>query len=711
MAKMVKLVNVSKFYHEGNIVTLGLRKVNLEFDIGEFVAITGESGSGKSTLLNVISGIDTYEDGEIFINDCETSFYEEDDWEEYRKNYIGFIFQNYNLIDSYTVLENVEAAMIIQGIERKERIVRAKEIIEKVGLTNRLKSRATKLSGGEKQRLAIARALAKNTKIIVADEPTGNLDSETGKQIMQLLYEISKEKLVLMVTHNYEEASSYVTRKIRLFDGEVVEDRAIKDYKRQESISSVPHVLKENSYKKALIFSLFNLKNQPKRTTLLFFVTLCSTLFVFLTCVMYFVLSNVLGTVLFEKYNSYFENNYDERIVVTKMDKTEITDDEIANIKKINGVVCVIENDIVLDNSISINYLDDYYYGCIRSALSIKESNLSCGVLPQASNEIVIKGNFTDEEMEVLLNTKVSGQMYLSNYETYSFIVVGIVNDSSLETLSSATVYFSEKFFEDNINDVYLQEFVSTILIQYEEYSTYISGDAIIDTSLTGEQIVLPAFYNDGMNVNGLTVDGVDIAYSFNSDSLYYSICISQAVFDRFVKTERTQVSVDAVSENKVDKVMSSLASLGFYSTCPSQTSSDYGSLVNMIVSIIMFIECGFSIVVIYIVSYLVIKTILLNKKKDYTILRTIGIDTKTIKNMSKVEMLICFTAAFIIVSILFLVLKYNNIKYLSSLLSVVNIGSILIIFIVNILTSLLISRRFNNVLMKKSLLSNLKVE
>ncbi len=147
---MIKLVNVSKYYHNEGVVSLGLRKINLEFNIGEFVAITGESGSGKSTLLNVISGIDTYEDGELYINGEETSYYDDEDWEEYRKNKVAFIFQNYNLIDSYSVLRNVETALVNQGYDLKTRRKKAIEILERVGLNKHLKHRASKLSGGEK---------------------------------------------------------------------------------------------------------------------------------------------------------------------------------------------------------------------------------------------------------------------------------------------------------------------------------------------------------------------------------------------------------------------------------------------------------------------------------------------------------------------------------------------------------------------------------
>ena len=220
----IKLQNISKYYYSETAVTQALQGINLEFRMGEFVAITGESGSGKSTLLRIISGMDTFDDGELYVDGQPTFQYDEDDWEEYRRTKIGFVFQDYSLIGHYTAKENIVSALLIMGVPEKEAGDKAIHYLERVGLSAQRNQRASKLSSGQKQRLSIARALAKDTDIIVADEPTGNLDSETGAQIVKLLRDLSQDHLVIMVTHNYEQVEKYVTRKVRLHDGSLILD-------------------------------------------------------------------------------------------------------------------------------------------------------------------------------------------------------------------------------------------------------------------------------------------------------------------------------------------------------------------------------------------------------------------------------------------------------------------------------------------------------
>ncbi len=221
---MLKLTNVTKHYVTGNSTVEALRGVSIEFRKSEFVSILGQSGCGKTTLLNIIGGLDRYTDGDLVINGKSTKTFKDSDWDSYRNHSIGFVFQSYNLIPHQSVLANVELALTLSGVSKSERRRRAKEALEKVGLGDQLHKKPNQMSGGQMQRVAIARALVNDPEILLADEPTGALDTATSVQIMDILKEISKERLIIMVTHNPELAETYSTRIIKLLDGLVIDD-------------------------------------------------------------------------------------------------------------------------------------------------------------------------------------------------------------------------------------------------------------------------------------------------------------------------------------------------------------------------------------------------------------------------------------------------------------------------------------------------------
>ncbi|MBO6011006.1 MAG: ABC transporter ATP-binding protein, partial [Oscillospiraceae bacterium] len=221
---MLELKNIIKTYKAGDTGVTALRGVSLSFRDSEFVSVLGPSGCGKTTLLNIIGGLDRYDSGDLVINGRSTKEFSDKDWDAYRNHSVGFVFQSYNLIPHQSVLANVELALTLSGVPKEERRRRAKEALEKVGLADQIKKRPNQLSGGQMQRVAIARALVNDPDILLADEPTGALDSDTSVQIMDLLREISHDKLIIMVTHNAELAEKYSTRIVRLLDGEVVGD-------------------------------------------------------------------------------------------------------------------------------------------------------------------------------------------------------------------------------------------------------------------------------------------------------------------------------------------------------------------------------------------------------------------------------------------------------------------------------------------------------
>ena len=283
---LLKLDNIGKIYNSDDILVVGIRGVNLEFDYNEFVTIEGESGSGKSTLLNVIGANDTYEEGELWFDGDETSHYSDEEWEKYRENNIATVFQDFNIIENLTVLENVELALFrLDDVKERHKV--ALDLIEKVGLTKQANQRASKLSGGEKQRTVIARALAKDSPIILADEPTGNLDVKSSREIAKLLKEVSQDKLVIVVTHNPEFFEKYATRRVRVFDGKVTEDKVVEEPKpldapieRKEKVTS-----RAQNFKNTMHIGILNYKSRPKFTAMMTFALfVCAiTLFIILS--------------------------------------------------------------------------------------------------------------------------------------------------------------------------------------------------------------------------------------------------------------------------------------------------------------------------------------------------------------------------------------------------------------------------------------------
>lgn len=265
---MLKLQNIVKTYVTGDLTQDALKGVSISFRENEFVSILGQSGSGKTTMLNIIGGLDRYTSGDLIINGVSTKKYKDADWDYYRNNSIGFVFQSYNLIPHQTVLANVEMALTLSGVSKKERHQRAIDVLKKVGLGDHIHKRPAQMSGGQMQRVAIARALINNPDILLADEPTGALDSETSVQIMELLKEIAKDKLVIMVTHNPELAEKYSTRIVNLLDGEIVSDSNPYEDKTAESSEPKKHKKISMSFFTALSLSFNNLRTKKGRTIL-----------------------------------------------------------------------------------------------------------------------------------------------------------------------------------------------------------------------------------------------------------------------------------------------------------------------------------------------------------------------------------------------------------------------------------------------------------
>lgn len=265
---MLKLKNIKKNYYPGENIVEALKAINIVFRENEFVAILGPSGCGKTTLLNIIGGLDQYTNGDLIINNKSTKEYDDKDWDTYRNHSIGFVFQTYNLIPHQTVLENVEIALTISGVSKEARRKKATEVLTSVGLSDQLNKKPNQLSGGQMQRVAIARALVNDPEIILADEPTGALDTETGIEVMEILKEISKKHLVIMVTHNPALAEKYSTRIINMLDGKITNDSSVPKSNGKKKAKSENLIKPSMSFKTAFILSLRNLISKKGRTIL-----------------------------------------------------------------------------------------------------------------------------------------------------------------------------------------------------------------------------------------------------------------------------------------------------------------------------------------------------------------------------------------------------------------------------------------------------------
>ncbi|WP_048717308.1 ATP-binding cassette domain-containing protein [Streptococcus sp. 343_SSPC] len=265
---MLQLQHISKVYHTGNQEFHALKDISMNFRENEFVSILGQSGSGKTTLLNIIGGLDQYTSGDLLIQGKSTKQFKDRDWDSYRNHTIGFVFQSYNLIGHQTALSNVEIAMTLSGVSKSERKKRAIEALERVGLKDHLYKKPSQMSGGQMQRIAIARALVNNPKVVLADEPTGALDSETSVQIMELLKDIAKERLVIMVTHNPDLAQTYSTRIVQVLDGNILSDSNPYEPTQETKQGDIQFTRTKMSFMTALALSFNNLLTKKGRTFL-----------------------------------------------------------------------------------------------------------------------------------------------------------------------------------------------------------------------------------------------------------------------------------------------------------------------------------------------------------------------------------------------------------------------------------------------------------
>lgn len=737
---MLKLKDVSKFYYNKGMISTGFTKINLELKMGEFVVITGESGSGKSTLLNVLSGLDSYEEGEMYINGEETSHYTEKDFEDYRRKYIANIFQSFNLVNSYTVYQNVELVMLLNGYKKREVKQKVLDMIEKVGLTEFKNTKVSKLSGGQKQRVAIARAMIKETPIIVADEPTGNLDSASSKDVIELLKKVAKDRLVIVVTHNIEQVEKYATRIIKMHDGRIIENKETKNVE-------IPEKVEESKYTKITIANKYRLGIRNTFNIIPKFLLLFAV-FLFITVALLSEYASFRQTEYEANkagHNVYFRDLSEERIIIKKKDKTAFTNDDYDKIKNLETVNYVVKDDITLDSGISIfnDEMGIYLYGDVKEATSYN-GELTAGRMPENENEIVAKipndYYYVRNGVEEVLDKKFKIQNLNAAYngEEREITVVGIELYEESEIFSygrNTKLYVNNEYLDEYRKE--LNQYYSKIksLFAGKYYESYpgnpyfrvmpsdkvASGTALVsddtnylfkDNRARNKALKIELeniYYKEELN---LKVSNTYTKNSFtrltgykNYDQNNGAVFINEEDYTNLFNKPSYQSSVFVKDEKDLEETVLKLEELGLSARPVKDFKVNEGKEILQIIKIFKLVVTVVLILALFFISYFIIRIILKSRNVYFTTLRMLGATNKNVKRILDIELFINSSIAYFSFIIFILLNKFEilNIEFIKTLLKFLSLREYILMYIILIIMSWLISRRFSKRIFKKS--------
>ena len=697
---MIKLENVTKFYNSKGIITHALKNINLELYKNEFVAICGPSGSGKSTLLNVICKQDTFDEGEIYYKGNETAYFNVDDMDDFRKNKVGFIFQNYNIIESYTVLQNVMLPYELKGLPTKEAKKKALAIIDEVGLHDKINNRGAELSGGQKQRCVIARALAFEPEILACDEPTGNLDSETGAEIMALIAKIAHDKLVLVVTHNYEEVEPYATRKLTIVDGTLYEDKILREvpYDDEKEVLNLVYVPipKKINFKVALR----NLINTPKKT-------IFSSLVIFFAC--FFMLS----LYQYIRYSYDYQINYYNDFAYKSKDKVVIgpknkalTEDDIAQIA---GNRPYVVNSVLDVKNFTGNFDMNKYYLNVYFETYYTDYNPSVGRKPENDTEAYLLVGDAEalNDYKPYLNCE-----WTSSSINKSFKIVGIEKTDKVKT---NVLCIDSKVY----NDILKLEY------NYEIDCVHQSGNDVeyinrqINMVLaSGDRNILHMPKQLNNEISSVKIEGYrsvisnnDLVISVDVDNIVYDLKSGEDFYIEVAHVKNNEIKQVSIY-NANTSVLNKAKNLGYFAinTKEYDATSDLNHFLNNLQAYGMMILFSIAIIIIYFISYLVMIHIYKTKAYDFNIFRTLGVTKRDMRYITIFELLIQTVIISIFTYLLTLILgafaKENSPLIIYSS---INFGTSLIYFLIIFLFGYLIARRFNKKLFKFSVAKTFK--
>mgnify|MGYP002677210139 CR=1 FL=1 len=757
MSHMIELHNVSKFYSNKDTVSTGFSKVDLNLDMGEFVVITGESGSGKSTLLNVISGLDSYEEGELFIAGEDTSGYRTEDYERYRKKYIGNIFQDFNLVNSYTVYQNVELSMMLSGMPRSEQKQNIPEYIEMVDMTAYTKTKASKLSGGQKQRVAIARALAKNAPVIVADEPTGNLDSASAEKVMETLHRISKDRLVVIVTHNYEQAAPYVTRKITMHDGRIIEDKKIQPAAGElsdDEMESYLHpeeerpVYRKMSAGSQLRLGVRNTFNLPAKFILLLLVYLFVTAAVLSQ---YASTKQALHSNDLMGYNNYFTDTSPERLILTKKDGSAFTTSDYESLQKMDNADYIIKGDAGIDTGIMFESDDIDISGPMYPVSCLKEKP-TIGRLPKKDTEVVLVADPECYSYDAIkeMDKKILGKKYYIDALNSTAIqggdrlikdkvtVVGVVllsEDAGRSSNGNVMIYVT-----DNV--------AARVLVKTEAASSAVTLDfSGTKSDYSGMQVVYPSkkvpkgevfisedqayqFYEEGAargKTMGLHVKNhyfeesrdFRVGQVFKADNIRNLLGLSKNNYDEYT----SNVYINPSDYNKIfnqgnfqssffmkdeklsDSTVKALESAGYKVLVIKDTFADATGGYAFILRMFSMVRLALEFIVLFFISYAVIRLIMRSRNSYYSTLRILGASRKNTDNILRIELLLMMAISYggVLVGSNLVRRGIVAVPAVNERLAFLSATDYFILFVGLLVMSLLIAKRYSHKIFSKS--------
>lgn len=725
---MLEIKHIRKTYVLDNQKHEVLKDVNLSFRKSEFVSILGPSGSGKTTLLNIIGGLDSYDDGDLLINGKSTDNYKDKDWDNYRNNKIGFIFQNYNLIHHLSVFENVKIALTISGMSENDIKTRCLDVLKNVGLLEQIHKKPNQLSGGQMQRVAIARALVNNPEIIVADEPTGALDSNNSIEVMEILKDISKNKLVIMVTHNATLAEMYASRIINIEDGKIISDSNKFEERKTYTDLMVPKQNNNMPFKSAILLSFYNLLTKKKRTILTSFA--CSIGIIGIALVL--SLSNGVN-----KYIKDVETNSikDYPITINRKVYSSFGIYNIDRKKCVKNKVCIINeksSDIITNNIRDFkNYIDinnslnkyvsniSYSYDIdlnvynknyrkisneYMKEIDVNNYNVLYGRMPKEYDEIVIvvdKNKYLAKDVLLFLDINETNKKNYTYNEILNTSLKIVINTDFYKREDNSYVDYHDNFdyvkmLVDNGQNLKIVGIVNNnesgdSFIGYSDKLNKYLIDNISATDIYKEQM-------NNMNVNVINNKVFDLY-----DNTYDEVEKKLGLYDLNNPSQISIYAKNYKSKEKIINVINNYNKKQIYINKIKYSDMMKSLVDNLsnILNIISYILIGFasisllvSSIMIAIITYISV----LERTREIGILRAIGASKKDIKRIFNCETIIegflsgliaIFMTLFISTIINIIVRNITDIKNIS-MLSISNIFSLIILSVViNLLAGL----------------------